>query len=109
MLPAEKLQLGRNSRATSRKLATNSPVTSPRVTLKEASRKTAAQAGCVPIAEALLGFSGTKEDWEVDPRKNKARRLVVHALKMMRCGSAWKRDPGSGVIGVEKGPLIPVV
>ncbi len=25
------------------------------------------------------------------------------------CGSAWKRDPGSGVIGVEKGPLIPVV
>ena len=38
------------------------------------------------IAEALLGFSGTKEDWEVDPRKNKARRLVVHALKMMRGG-----------------------
>jgi hypothetical protein len=27
----------------------------------------------------------------------------------MECGSAWKRDPGSGVIGVEKGPLIPVV
>jgi len=26
-----------------------------------------------------------------------------------RCGSAWKKDPGSGVIGVEKGPLIPVV
>ena len=25
------------------------------------------------------------------------------------CGSAWKRNPGSGVIGVEKGPLIPVV
>ena len=25
------------------------------------------------------------------------------------CGSAWKKDPGSGVIGVEKGPLIPVV
>ncbi|WP_454280608.1 aldo/keto reductase [Sphingomonas sp. Marseille-Q8236] len=25
------------------------------------------------------------------------------------CGSAWKRDPGSGVIGVEKGPLIPLV
>ena len=22
------------------------------------------------------------------------------------CGSAWKRDPVSGVIGVEKGPLI---
>ena len=27
----------------------------------------------------------------------------------VRCGSAWKRDPGSGVIGVEKGPLIPLV
>lgn len=27
----------------------------------------------------------------------------------IKCGSAWKRDPGSGVIGVEKGPLIPVV
>jgi hypothetical protein len=25
------------------------------------------------------------------------------------CGSAWKKDPVSGVIGVEKGPLIPVV
>jgi len=28
---------------------------------------------------------------------------------VVRCGSAWKKDPGSGVIGVEKGPLIPVV
>ncbi|MDX7767050.1 DUF2285 domain-containing protein [Aeromonas caviae] len=38
------------------------------------------------IAEALLGFSGTKQDWEVDSRKNKARRLVAHANKMMRGG-----------------------
>lgn len=38
------------------------------------------------IAEALLGFSGTKEDFEVDPRKNKARRLVAHGIKMMRGG-----------------------
>lgn len=30
-------------------------------------------------------------------------------LAQEECGSAWKRDPGSGVIGVEKGPLIPVV
>ncbi len=29
-------------------------------------------------------------------------------LERHECGSAWKRDPGSGVIGVEKGPLIPV-
>jgi hypothetical protein len=38
------------------------------------------------IAEVLLGFSGTKEDFEVDPRKNKARRLVAHGIKMMRGG-----------------------
>jgi len=38
------------------------------------------------IAEVLLGFHGTKEDWEVDPRKNQARRLVAHGLKMMRGG-----------------------
>lgn len=38
------------------------------------------------IAEVLLGFSGTKEDWEVDPRKNKVRRLVGHGIKMMRGG-----------------------
>lgn len=38
------------------------------------------------IAEVLLGFSGTKEDWEVDPRKNRARRLVAHGIKMMRGG-----------------------
>lgn len=38
------------------------------------------------IAEVLLGFRGTKEDWEVDPRKNQARRLVAHGLKMMKGG-----------------------
>lgn len=38
------------------------------------------------IAEVLLGFHGTKEDFEVDPRKNKARRLVAHGIKMMRGG-----------------------
>jgi hypothetical protein len=38
------------------------------------------------IAEVLLGFRGTKEDFEIDPRKNKARRLVAHGLKMMRGG-----------------------
>lgn len=35
------------------------------------------------IAEVLLGFRGTKEDFESDPRKNKARRLVAHGKKMM--------------------------
>ena len=38
------------------------------------------------IAEVLLGFRGTKEDFESDPRKSKARRLVAHGIKMMRGG-----------------------
>lgn len=38
------------------------------------------------IAEALLGFRGDKTDWEGDPRKNKARRLVAAGLHMMRGG-----------------------
>lgn len=38
------------------------------------------------VAEVLFGFRGTKEDWESDPRKNRARRLVAHGLKMMRGG-----------------------
>jgi cytochrome c len=33
----------------------------------------------------------------------------LKALAGTCCGSAWKKDPGSGVIGVEKGPLIPLV
>lgn len=37
-------------------------------------------------AEVLLGFRGTKEDFESDPRKSKARRLVAHGLTMMRGG-----------------------
>lgn len=38
------------------------------------------------IAEILLGFRGSKEDWEGDPRKNQVRRLVSNGLKMMRSG-----------------------
>lgn len=38
------------------------------------------------IAEILLGFRGSKEDWENDPRKNQVRRLVGNGLKMMRGG-----------------------
>jgi GAF domain-containing protein len=36
-------------------------------------------------------------------------RLALATGRCISCGSAWKKDPGSGVIGVEKGPLIPVV
>jgi hypothetical protein len=38
------------------------------------------------IAEVLLGFRGDKTDWESDPRKNKARRLVAAGQRMMRGG-----------------------
>lgn len=38
------------------------------------------------IAEALLGFRGAKEDFESDPRKNKARRLVANGIKMAQGG-----------------------
>ncbi len=34
---------------------------------------------------------------------------LQHNMAVCGCGSAWKRDPGSGVIGVEKGPLISVI
>ncbi len=35
------------------------------------------------LAELLLAFRGRKEDFEVDPRKNRARRLVAHGKRMM--------------------------
>lgn len=38
------------------------------------------------IAEVLLGFHGSKEDWEGDPRKNQVRRLVSNGLKIMLGG-----------------------
>lgn len=38
------------------------------------------------VAEVLLGFRGNKEDFEIDPRKNKARRLVAHGIRMMSGG-----------------------
>lgn len=38
------------------------------------------------IAEVLLGFRGTKEDWEADRRKNKARRLAAYGFRMMKGG-----------------------
>jgi hypothetical protein len=38
------------------------------------------------IAHHLLGFRGSKTDWENDPRKNKARRLVASGKHMMLGG-----------------------
>ncbi|WP_180899596.1 DUF2285 domain-containing protein [Martelella soudanensis] len=38
------------------------------------------------IAEGVLGFHGTKEDFESDPRKNRVRRLAAHGIRMMRGG-----------------------
>ena len=36
-------------------------------------------------------------------------RQRLAQTRLPDCGSAWKKDPVSGVIGVEKGPLIPLV
>jgi hypothetical protein len=38
------------------------------------------------IAETLLGFHGNKADWESDPRKNQARRLVADGRHYVRGG-----------------------
>lgn len=38
------------------------------------------------IAADILGFRGAKEDFEIDPRKNKARRLVAHGVRMLSGG-----------------------
>lgn len=38
------------------------------------------------IAETLLGFHGSKADWESDPRKNQTRRLVADGKHYMRGG-----------------------
>ena len=53
-----------------------------------------------PVAGGILiGWIGASNALMVD----------ATSFAVLCCGSAWKRDPGSGVIGVEKGPLIPVV
>jgi hypothetical protein len=36
-------------------------------------------------------------------------RIAQEGVGPLTCGSAWKKDPVSGVIGVEQGPLIPMV
>ncbi|WP_245821525.1 DUF2285 domain-containing protein [Insolitispirillum peregrinum] len=38
------------------------------------------------LAETLLGFRGNKTDWESDPRKNQARRLVADGNHYRRGG-----------------------
>jgi len=38
------------------------------------------------IARVLLGFRGGKADWDSDPRKNQARRLVADGLRLMHGG-----------------------
>jgi hypothetical protein len=38
------------------------------------------------IGETVLGFTGDKDDWLKNPRKNQARRLVADARLLMRGG-----------------------
>ncbi|GAN98190.1 hypothetical protein Geu3261_0609_008 [Komagataeibacter europaeus NBRC 3261] len=46
----------------------------------------AAGASYRKLAEVLLGFRGRKADWESDPRKNQARRLVTDGRYYVRGG-----------------------
>ena len=72
-----------------------------------------------PDASAVAGFNQGKAG---PVQKTQPLRAVLqrgpggraHIIRQvidvaLLCGSAWKRDPVSGVIGVEKGPLIPDV
>ncbi len=65
-----------------------------------------------PEAAAFFGSSAAM-DHARDKQQDHWRKLFSgrpdDSYEARACGSAWKKDPGSGVIGVEKGPLIPVV
>lgn len=68
---------------------------------RKVQRLMTSEAGALPSALALR---------HADPHVPAGLKKRYHlALAKHGCGSAWKRDPGSGVIGVEKGPLIPLV
>ena len=64
-----------------------------------------ASAGLVLCATAACAET-LQRAAEVQPVQTLTRTPIGSPVD---CGSAWKKDPGSGVIGVEKGPLIPVV
>jgi len=76
-------------------------------------------AGFVYVAFVIDAFARRIVGWKVSSSATAgfvldALEQAIHARRPtasdgLICGSAWKRDPGSGVIGVEKGPLIPVV
>ena len=72
----------------------------------------AAEARAESLRSSLKGLEVQRERTTRDSvaaasleREAAAKRALFDKM----CGSAWKKDPGSGVIGVEKGPLIPVV
>ena len=63
--------------------------------------------GSIAREEAVLLHYRLLGVASAEPKILPLRRFIE--LCRHGCGSAWKKDPGSGVIGVEKGPLIPVV
>ena len=74
------------------------------IALDRADQRRRLHAGEQVAEEALLGA--------LERRTRRRLRLPVQRAGFagdVGCGSAWKRDPVSGVIGVEKGPLIPMV
>ena len=63
----------------------------------------------VTTPELMASF----DDWAADRRVSGVLEGSKDAQPFrgahLVCGSAWKKDPVSGVIGVEQGPLIPMV
>ena len=82
-----------------------------RVGMTQESLATASGVSPDMIARMESGATGARfhtivklsEALGIDPAE-----LFTHEIPKS-CGSAWKRDPVSGVIGVEQGPLIPEV
>ena len=90
-----------------------------RIAKKRPSRELFLRAGLVGFfpLPAVLDLPRTRQAariltvWPtiVNLRAGTDRALFEVGITGPRCGSAWKKDPVSGVIGVEKRPLIPVV
>jgi len=74
-----------------------------RLAEEDAARIAAAQAAIRIVEQTQHDMSEGRPDADLYVA------AASQVMELYRCGSAWKKDPGSGVIGVEKGPLIPVV
>ena len=63
----------------------------------------------LPTPELAAQYADWLDTFRGHSKARDAANWAMADLIAEACGSAWKKDPGSGVIGVEKGPLIPLV